>query len=236
MEIGMTKNEVEIYLALLNSENLTVNKISEKTGIYRQVCYDALERLLEKGFANYFIENGKKYFRALAPNKILDFLEFRKENIQKIIPELNKLTVKKKDLVNVEVIRGKNVLRNILRDVISCIKITKEDLLMIGVEEQNFEEEDEIAIIQYIENLKQLNLKERLITRVDSKVYLGSHSEYRGINSEYFNPNPLYIYSGKIVQVIWGKPTYAIVIENEEVFDSYRKHFELLWKIAKPLK
>ena len=49
-DLGMTENEVEIYLTLLNASELSVNAIGSKSGLHRQVCYDALDRLLEKGY------------------------------------------------------------------------------------------------------------------------------------------------------------------------------------------
>ena len=80
--LGMTNNEIEIYLTLLNSVELSVNDIGMKSGLHRQVCYDALDRLLEKGFVSYIIKDNKKFFKVLEPEKILDYLDEKKQEIQ----------------------------------------------------------------------------------------------------------------------------------------------------------
>jgi sugar-specific transcriptional regulator TrmB len=234
--LGMTANEIEIYLVLLKSGQLSVNDVGEKAGLHRQVCYDALERLLEKGFVSYTVQNSKKYFQALNPEKILDYLDEKKELVNEVMPELVKMTTLPREDTFVEVIKGKNVIRTVLRDVINTLKRTKGELLMLGVEETKFVEEDRIAIQQYLRDLKRFGLKERLIAKEGAELYFtGEQSEYRLIGAEHFNPNPVYIYSGKIVQVVWGNPTHAVMIKSKEVFDSNRKYFEMLWKIAKPL-
>jgi sugar-specific transcriptional regulator TrmB len=232
--LGMTKNEIEVYLALLKSGSLSVNKIGEKSALHRQVCYDALDRLLEKGFVSYIVQDNKKYFQALKPDKILDYLEEKRETVREILPELNKLTTLPREDTFIEVVKGKNVIRTILRDVISTLKGTKQSLMMLGVDETKFMEEDKIAIQQYLRDLKRFKIKERLVIEEGAKLtFPGEQSEYKKIKKEYFNPNPLYIYNGKIAQIIWGNPLHAIIISNKEVFDANRKYFEMLWKLAK---
>ncbi|MBS3118081.1 hypothetical protein J4417_00170 [Candidatus Woesearchaeota archaeon] len=235
--LGMTHNEVEVYLTLLKSGSLSVNDIGEKSGLHRQVCYDALERLLEKGFVSYVIQNSKKYFQALNPQRLLAYLEQKKEAVQQILPELLGFTSLPKEETAIEVIKGKNVIRTILQDVINTLKKNNGELLMLGVEESKFLEEDKIAIQQYLRDLKRFNLKEKLLASSKAKLYFeGEQSEYRLIDAQYFNPNPLYIYNGKVVQVVWSNPNYAVMINNHEIYDSYKKHFEMLWEMAKPLK
>jgi len=236
-DLGMTKNEIEVYLVLLESGDLSVNSIGEKSGLHRQVCYDALDRLLEKGFVSFVVQNNKKYFSALSPDKLIDYLEEKKENIKTVLPELVALTKKPKEDTQIEVIKGKNVIRTILRDVIKTLREKRGDLMMLGVEETKFIEEDRIAIKQFLKSMQLLKLKEKLIAKKGAELYFpGKQSEYRVIDEKKFNPNPMYIYGGKIVQVIWGNPIHAVMIKNPQVYDSNKKYFEMLWKIAKPLK
>lgn len=233
-ELGMTANEIKVYLALLKSGQLSVNEIGNRSGLHRQVCYDALERLLEKGFVSYVVENSKKFFKALEPEKLIEYLEQKKELVKEAMPELKKLETLPKEVTSVDVIKGRNVLRTVLRDCIRTVSRNKAEILILGVDEEKFEEEDRIAIKQYINELKKLKLKERLIAKQGAKVFFsGPQSEYRLIKPEFFNPNPTYIYPGKIVHLLWGNPVTAVMISNPETYDAYRKYFEMLWKMAK---
>jgi sugar-specific transcriptional regulator TrmB len=234
LKLGMTRNEIEIYLTLLNSGELSVYEIGSKAGLHRQVCYDALDRLLEKGFVSYAKKQGKKYFRPLYPDKILDFLEERKDQVKAILPKLQVMYNLEKEETDVEVIKGKNVLRTIYTDIFRTLNKSKENLYIMGVEETKFLESDRVAIKQHILRIKKNGLKEKLLARESAKQFFsGTQSEYRLIPDNLFNPNPTHIYGDKIAIIIWGTPTYGIIIKNKQVADANRKYFQMLWKIAK---
>jgi len=237
----MTNNEIKIYITLLNLGESSVNDIGSKSGLHRQVCYDALDRLLEKGFVSYVTKNNKKFFNALNPDKIIDYLEEEKYEIDKRKKEVTKILPKLKDMfnyeaseTNVEVIKGSKVLRTILNDVILTLKGTNNEIYIIGVDETQFFEFDEITFQQYIIKLKKYKIREKLLTKESATKFLsGTQSEYRMVPDNLFNPNPTHIYGDKVAIIIWGKPTYGIIIKNKQVADANRKYFQMLWKIAK---
>ncbi|MFH1641266.1 MAG: helix-turn-helix domain-containing protein [Nanoarchaeota archaeon] len=232
--LGMTKNEVEIYLTLLNAGELSVNEIGSKSGLHRQVCYDALDRLLEKGFVSYVNRNNKKYFRPLYPEKILDYLEEKKNQVKSILPELKVMYSLEKEETFVEVVKGRNVIRTVYNDIFRILKKQGGDLLIMGVEEGKFLKFDSIAIRQHILRMKKNNLKEKILTKESARIfYEGKQSEYRMIPDSLFNPTPTHIYGDKIAIVIWGHPAYGIIIKNKQVADANRKYFQILWKTAK---
>ncbi|HIH43380.1 TPA: hypothetical protein HA246_07090 [Candidatus Woesearchaeota archaeon] len=232
--LGLTTNEVEVYLTLLNKGELSVNEIGMKSGLHRQVCYDALDRLLEKGFVSYILKDGKKFFKALTPEKILDYLEEKKQEFANILPQLNKMFLVEKEDTEVDVIKGKNILRTMLNDTIKTLIEKKDTLYVLGVEEEKYLEADRIAIKQYINKLQKYKLKEKLLAKESAKTFFeGSQSEYRLIPDKFFNPNPTHIYGDKVSIIIWGRPNYCIIIKNKQVADSYRKYFQMLWNMAK---
>ncbi len=235
--LGMTPNEVEVYLTLLESGELSVNEIGSKSGLHRQVCYDALDRLLEKGFVSFVVKNNKKYFKPLPPEKIFDYLDEKKREISSILPKLNVLYKAEKEATEVEVVKGKNVLRTIYNDILRVLKEKKENLYAMGIEETKFLEFDEVAIRQHINRLRKNKLKEKLLSKESATYFFeGAQSDYRLIPDHLFNPNPTHVYGDKIAIIVWGKPTYGIIIKNKQIADANRKYFEILWKTAKKRK
>ncbi|MFA6888900.1 MAG: helix-turn-helix domain-containing protein [Candidatus Woesearchaeota archaeon] len=232
--IGMTFNEVELYLALLKSGECSVNEISTKAGLHRQVCYDALDRLLEKGFVSYILKENKKYFKALEPKKIIDYLNEKREEVSSILPELDVYFKTEKDETTVELIKGKNVMRTIYNDIIKTLKEENQELYAMGVDESKFLEYDKIAIQQYLEKMKKHKLKEHLLSKESATTFFeGPQSEYRLLPDHLFNPNPTHIYGNKIALIVWGNPMYGIMINSKQVADANKKYFKLLWSIAK---
>ena len=64
INIGLSNNEVDIYLSLLESGQSLVGEITKKTKINRTHIYDRLQKLINKGLVSYIIKNNRKYFYA----------------------------------------------------------------------------------------------------------------------------------------------------------------------------
>ena len=237
IELGLTKNEVEVYLKLLMSGSVTVNVIAERTALHRQACYDALDRLLEKGFVNFVLKDNKKHFQALPPEQMVTYIEDMKGRISDMVPVLNALAKRAEEKSFVEVYKGKNANRMVLRDIINTLKEKKQEVCIVGVDENKFFKNDKAAIDKYIQDMRKFGFKERLIAEEGAKTFVsGEQFDYRLLPKKYFNPNPMFIYGGKVVFFIWGDPLYVIIIRNSNVSDLNKKQFEMLWKIAKKRK
>ena len=52
-QIGLTENEIQVYLTLLKIGSSGVSTIAEHSGLYRPYVYDTLERLQEKGLVSF---------------------------------------------------------------------------------------------------------------------------------------------------------------------------------------
>ena len=80
--IGLTKGEIDVYLALLDLGLSTTGKITKSANISSSKVYEVLQRLINKSLANYVIENGKHYYSATPVNRLIDFLENKKHKQQ----------------------------------------------------------------------------------------------------------------------------------------------------------
>lgn len=79
---------------------------------------------------------------------------------------------------------------------------------------------------------KAAGIKERLLTSENTEfIFDRETANYRYVSEEFFNPTPTIVYGNKAVIMVWEPPT-IVMIENSELADSYRKHFEMLWHIA----
>ena len=241
IKIGLTKNEIKIYLVLLQSGVSTAYELSQKTGIYRAHVYDKLEQLIDKGLVTYVYEGAKKYFKAASPEKIKQYIEDKqkeldsqKKDVEKILPELNSMFNMPKEDTIVEVFRGKEGLKYFLKDIIK----TKEEVLITGIDDEKYNEALPIFMDQYFRDIKKNKIRERVITLKKKGVFmfdkkLAPTTEYRFLEEKQFNPTNTFVYGDKIVIVSWGTPITATMIKNKGVAETYRNHFEILWKAAK---
>lgn len=231
--LGLTDYEVEIFLVLIKSGPLSAYEISKKTGLYRQACYDALNRLQEKGFVSFALRNGKKIFQAINPQQISEFLDEQKKQYESILPELLKMQSSGGEDISVEVFKGKRIIKIALRDIINTLREGGE-VLCSAVDENFALETDKTTIEQYERDILLYKIKERVILKKGDKGFLKKgNTKYVYIDEKYFNPNPLLIYDNKVQIIMWGNPNYLIQIKSKNISDSFHKQFELMWKIAK---
>jgi hypothetical protein len=128
------------------------------------------------------------------------------------------------------------VLKTIYRDIFKEMSENNAELLIMGVDETKFLKTDKIAIKQHIIRLRRMSVKEKLLGKESATVFFaGSQSEYKLISDHLFNPNPTHIYGNKIAIVVWGTPTYGIIIKSDEIADSNKKFFKVLWATGKKL-
>ena len=233
-EIGLTEYETEVYLALLSNGQISAYELAEKAGLYRQVTYDTLKRLEEKGFVSSVKEGNTKLFKAISPEMILEILNEKTESYKQILPQLNEINLASKQPLSVETYRGKNIVRIALRDIINNLKKTGGEVLCTAVDESVPFIKYPTTNEQYERDMLKYKIKERVLIREGSKgLFQKGTSSYKKISNKFFNQNPMQIYKDNVQIIIWGNPDYLIIIRNKNVADSYRKQFELMWKIAK---
>ncbi len=232
-ELGLTENEIRIYLLLLEKGIMNPSEISQKLGLHRGYVYDALERMQEKEVVNSILKDNKKFFQATNPENLVELLQLRLENFREIIPHLKKLIGFKKEETKVELHRGRRVYRTLLKDMITSLK-KNEEALLIGIDEEILINEVEpIYLKQYLNTIKTKNIKEKIILKHNSKKLKHKNLEYRELNEKYIGKTAQIVYNNKVAIFIPGTPYYLVVIENKEVANTYRKQFELVWQIAK---
>ena len=234
-ELGLSEGEAKVYLALLRLGESQVNKVKTETKIHRTTIYDFLDKLIKKGLASYVVKNNVKFFSASHPSSLDSLLKEKKEKLEETLPELVKLCSLEKKQLKVEVYEGvegfKTLYGKILRDEKFFVK-EKKELLGFGVEEAKFEEKFPYILRGYIKKEQKAGIQERLIAKKGTKfIYEYPHMHYKYIDEKFFSPTPTIIYWNSIGFIVWD-PLTVIVIENKDLADAYRKHFELMWKIA----
>lgn len=232
-ELGLTDNEVRIYLLLLEQGMMNPSEISQKLGLHRGYIYDALERMQEKEVVNVILKANKKYYQATSPKNLIELLKFRLESFEKIVPDLMKLKSLKKEETKVELHRGKRVYRVLLKDMVSSLK-KNDEACLVGIDEKILITEVEpIYLKQYINTIKSKNIKEKIIIKPGGKRLKSPKLQYKELDEKYIGKTAQIIYNNKVAIFILGTPYYLIIMENKEVAETYRKQFNLLWAIAK---
>ncbi|MEK6932515.1 MAG: helix-turn-helix domain-containing protein [Nanoarchaeota archaeon] len=231
-ELGLSSNEIKIYLSLLKSGMLNPTQLAEKTGLHRSYVYDTLERLLEKGIINTVLTNNKKNYQAVDPKVLREIFELKLKQLDKIIPELSSLFESKKEETRIELHKGKKVYGVLIRDL--TVNLKKNDVVYIfGADENILGSVEPIYLKQYFNIIKEKEVKEKVIITKGSKRFRESNVEYKELDKKYIGSTTTVINQRKVFLFTWEDPYYLIVIDSKRIAEDYQKQFNLLWKIAK---
>ncbi len=225
-DLGLEEREIKIYLTLIKNQ-LTALQLSKETRIDRTTTYDIIERLIDKGIVSTTIKNGTKNFSALQPKDLLLHFKEKYSSLERIMPELNKITNQTQEPVKCEFFQGKEGLKTVLKDLIESRKNYK----VIGIKKK-YEE-----IISYFNEQGLLKLNEEKIKEVGiyakgEKFKRSKHGKYKKIDKGLISPISTVIYGDKVLFFIWTEPYFAIRVENKTFAKGQEEYFELLWRLA----
>jgi len=234
-EIGLSKNETKIYLALLELGPSTIGEISSKTKIHRRNVYDSVDQLKEKGFVSWTIKNNRKYFEAANPQRIADILNERKEKLLSILPQLINKRKNTKDSQNVRVYTGLEGRKLIFEDKLRY----KSEQLVLGAHEPSERSNRYMVPLFHKKRIrKKIPLKmlfpENQIEAARRFRKL-KYVKVRIIPNKFNSPIAINIYANKVAFLLdSGKESpLSILIEDKNLSNNFKNYFFTLWKTAK---
>jgi len=226
-DLGLAKSEAKVYLALLESGASRAGFLTRKSGIHRRNVYDAIEMLIQKGLVSYIKENNVRLYKAVEPNRLLEILKEKEENIRSILPELESKFNFVQSKIGTTFFRGKQALKSVFDDQ---IKEGKEILILGACPFAN-------DIIKYYfphydraRKNKGIKIKAIFTSKLKENIPL---SEIKYLPEQFNSPTATNIYGNKVAIILWTEEPLAILINQKEIADSYRNYFEIMWKIAK---
>ncbi len=241
-EIGLTKGEIDVYLALLELGLSTTGKITKESGISSSKVYEVLQRLISKGLASYVIENGKHHYSATSAERLVDYLEDKKrdisegqEEIRKLIPSLESKR-KSQKLPEATIYRGRKGALVLINDIINDGKEkfkNKEEYEVVGCGNEDYVTYFPSQVKEYVKIAKKFKFKERLIFGKGVKTF-NNNAKIRYLPPELNLPVRTVVYGDKVAIIDFEDPMTLIIIEKKSVAKAYINYFNALWKIAKP--
>jgi len=225
VKLGLTESESTIYHSVLKLGVCTVRDISKNSGFHRTNIYDVLEQLKEKGLITFFKEGKSTKYRVTDPNNLYEFLREKKELLDKIFPDIEKLHKGSAEEIQVEVYKGEEGMKSAFRDMIREGKA----MYAFGVKGQ-LREKLPVFAKQWLRDAK--NKKIALYGIYTEKNPPSYYTKIKHVSKELSGPVATFIYGDKININIWEPDLVAITIKSKLVAQMYKKHFDLLWKIA----
>jgi len=237
--VGLTKNDRKVYLALIELGISTVSDLTKKTSLHRSYVYDILDKLIDMGLVSFTIKNKKKYFNVENPDRILQILKNKEQEIKeskieinKILPELVKRQKIKIEKQEAKIFIGKEGIKSILEDVLK----TKKDFVAFGAEGK-FKD----IFKWYFDNWQNRRIKLKIRYKIIYNSRLKGKRptkeqklvKIRFLPEKYEFPATNIIYGNKIAIIVWEISPIGFVLESEKAVKSFLSYFDLLWGLGK---
>lgn len=242
--LGLSKNEVKIYLALLELGLTSSKAIIERTGLHRQIVYDTLGLLIEKGLVSFVIQANRKYFRASEPKNFLEYLNTKKEQIEqqkqefnKILPQLEAKKEKTGEEQETTVYSGNKGVKSLLDDMLE----QKKEVMIIGASDisaESYKYQMQFNIPKFDKMRQMAKIGYKIILSENLKIRAReinkmNFSEARILPKEFTSNSSTNIYGDRTSIIMWGSQPFGILIKSKEIAEAQRRHFNILWKIGK---
>ena len=247
-KIGLTDGEARVYLALLNLNSSTVGPIAKKSKVAYSKIYEVLERLLEKGLVSHITKEKTKYFQALEPERLNEYVEKKKMELKSSEKELEKLIpllkshLKKEKKREAEIFVGEKGL------------MTAYEILLEEAERNsklrffyifNPEYDEEVYDFFYgrlnfngkktIPILKQKKMK--WLGIINGKDIPKKFKKYSKLivqrRANFPIPGNINITDNSVLIAIWSGEPMGILIQSEETAKNFKDYFDSVWKISK---
>ncbi|MFA6099763.1 MAG: helix-turn-helix domain-containing protein [Patescibacteria group bacterium] len=90
-EIGLTPNQITVYLELIKAKKCRANVIIKSTKLHRSIVYTCLDELLAKGLASKLTQNGVAVFEASSPKNLIEMIDTKRRSAEALAEELSKM-------------------------------------------------------------------------------------------------------------------------------------------------
>jgi len=233
-DLGLTPTEIKVYMTLLEIGSSSAGKILEKSKLPNSTIHRDLNSLIEKGIVSFILEGKRKIYQATEPERFFDFIEDKKRKFEEILPELKK---KQKANVNEEsasVYKGVKGIKEVYDIMINSS----------GKEYNTFGGgpiTEKIMGLTWWLNLHKRRVENKLPSRqiFDESVREGGKeiaknklTNIKYLDKDFAQFQETIIVGDSVAIAVFSDNPYAFLVKDKNVAESYKKYFELLWKIA----
>ena len=238
-QIGLTKSEVKVYLALLELGSSSTGRIVDKAKVSSSKIYEILDKLMQKGLVSYIIKAGVKYFEAAPAERIMDYMKEKEENIakqkqeiKKMIPELELKQRLSKYKSEATIFKGMKGMETAFYGALKLLK-KRDEMLAYGIPSRS--KKVNRFFVRLAKARAERKNKMRIIFNEEARGELQTLSENNPMAEIKFMPESvpasINIFGDRIIIFPAEiKEPLLFVIDNKEVAEAFRMQLEKLWR------
>ncbi len=241
VNLGLSPEEADIYLSLINSGPQSAGLLAKSTKVKRTYIYSVSAGLIKKGLISQTKKGKTTIFSAMSPDKLSSLVETKRQLIEQVENTLESIMPSLKEKFEavdtrpvVTYYEGGEGIKKVYRDT---LKEKREILALVETSEVDPNVYGWVTK-EYVKQRVKNDIKVRAIASSGSKtaIYTGLNKEElretKVVSSEKFPfKNEINIYGNKIAIINHkkGERLMGVIIDNKSVAETFRSWFELTW-------
>lgn len=231
--IGLSKQEVSVYLAALELGEATVQELSRKSGVKRTSIYNFIDRLKDRQIIQETKRKRRSVFSATHPHQLMEIQKMKLRELENAMPQLlaiNNRSLRKPRVTFYEGIEGiKEVYNDMLnqKQPIVCWSDQKHMWPTLGKEYCEYFPPERARRGIPIRMIATDTQENRGYAKKDRELA----RETKFISAESDLRTEINIYGNRVLLASFrSAPPFAVLIEDRDIAETLRVTWKELWK------
>lgn len=245
-KLGLTDGEIKVYLALVRLGETTTGPLVDESGISVSKVYSILDRLAKKGLVSHIVKRKTKYFKSADPNRLFVYLQEKEGELREQEKSLNDmislLKLEQETAITAETAQVYDGFKGIQTARERTLQIMKkgDEMWIIGIAQTPYGGFMTHYFKEYHKRRYDKGIYCRYLYNEYAKKPYGETSASYPLSEVRYMPKGLIthawmeIYADTVTIGINKGRSFSVVIQNQEVANSFKIYAQLLWNMAKP--
>lgn len=233
VQLGFSKNQAAVYSALIDLGQCKASEIIKKTGLHRNIVYEALDDLVLKKLAFKTSKGGVALFQLSDANTLIDDVQLQLSLAQEVSKEIN--TAREKSSHEIKIYEGMEGFKAHYASIIHEMEHTEDPQeLLILASNQATEQLTHPFFRGWDQQREEKKLKAKILFPVSKRAYAEELEGYSMTDTKLLphavsDPVGTRIWNDNVSFMLSDHPPFLISIKNKRFADSFREHFHSLW-------
>ena len=218
-------------MALLKTGSSSVGPIVKEAKVAYSNIYDILDRLLEKGLISFILKEKTKYFQAVPPSRLKEYLEKKEKELEKekeifnrILPELEKIQ-NQESKTEAEIFIGLKGIKTAYYKMLEANN-KKEEWLFLYIDEGQTTDEFYASMYPIFKKIPSKGIANKKYKKSE----FIDRTNFKMKYVDFPIPGTIDIYKNKVLFISWKPVPTGILISSDDITNKFKGYFYSIWK------
>lgn len=230
--LGLSKQEVAVYLAALELGEATVQELARKSGVKRTSIYNFIDKLKDRQILQETKRKQRSLFTATHPHQLLELAKLRLHELQNVMPQLLAINNRSLRKPRVTFYEGSEGIKEIYNDMliheqpIMCWSDQKHMWPILGKEYCEYFPPERARRGIPLQMIATDSVENREYAKKDKEC--ARETKFISANSDL--KTEVNIYGSKVILASFrSSPAFAVLIEDRDIAETFRTIWKELW-------